>query len=295
MAILIVIALLIPVLSIAYEKNFNTRPKEDAENSETGIAAEISNMTGADIKDIIRIRNEGNTWNQVLEILKVSDIQDGKAARESSLVENGLDIERLDLLLKEGFTQQDILEARMIVERVVFQLTEIMSENLNTIKKPEAVDLTDASEERYSQLLEKIDISDSVYFMLKLKGILGSIEKALDEYLCSLQLGLNIEEYITNSSKYIEKKKEKSREFGFDSIITISNIEEKMLSKIQIQSKLDEEINQATTSQISSELDDNKSELSVPEPNLPKTEDVKPENPADEIWNEIRNINPLED
>jgi len=298
----------------------NTMTIDNASIEDKRIASEISNETGVSIEEVFLLKSYGRSWNEVLSVLKNKTnlgANSEKNNRDDLLVNSGLDEEFIAKLKKEGFSEDNISEARMLEERVVFQLQEITSssqENQVT-QKPQAnksnqiniegpkVDISGNNKKiddtadisAYEELSKKIDIKDAVYFMLKLKADFGSYEKVFDEYLYSLQAELDLNDYIKDKEAYAKSKDEKKLLLDQQKIITLEKIEEKSIEKTQKENKdIESEMkNDKTANTVAS---DSVAKDKSPMPDVPKpaNEDIKPKNPTDEIMNEIKEINPIE-
>lgn len=285
-----------------------------ASQEDRRIATEISNETGFSIEEVFNYKIAGRSWNQVLDILRTtSHIADagGKSDKNSVLLSNGLDDDFISKLKKEGFSQQQIIDVKMLAERVTLQLQDIAAYNARSQAKPvEAPGAGQAdqkvleedkedSSKAYSELSKKIDFKDAIYFMLKLKSDFGSYEGAFDEYLCSLQLELDIEEYIKDRKAYLDKKEDKSLMSNGKKIITLQKIEEKNIEILQrdnmkAQSEIFPSLDKRAggqAAQIAQTAEDSPNPL----PETPQVEAgaVKPKNPTDEVMDEINKINPV--
>ncbi len=285
-----------------------------ASQEDRRIATEISNETGFSVEEVFNYKIAGRSWSQVLDILRTtSHIADagGKSDKNSVLLSNGLDEDFISKLKKEGFSQQQIIDAKMLAERVILQLQDIAAYHARSQAKPvEAPGAGQAdqkvleedkedSSKAYSELSKKIDSKDAIYFMLKLKSDFGSYESAFDEYLCSLQLELDIGEYIKDRKAYLIKKEDKSLMLNGKKIITLQNIEEKNIEILQwdnmkAQSETFPSLDKRAggqTAQISQAAEDSPNPL----PEAPRVDagTVKPKNPTDEVMDEINKINPV--
>lgn len=270
----------------------------NASGDESSIANDIANMTGVSTETIAKLRAEGKTWEQVLEYIKSNQdtLKNSSDNTNEQMVENELGKDAVEQLKEQGFKESEIVEAKMLVERIAFQLEEITTED-NKLPEVPSVDinkpLNDKKDiEAYKELLSKFDIKAAVIFALKLKDSFGSMEKVLDEYLLSLQIGTNLENYLKDKTAYEKERNQKSMEFGVDKIITLQKIEEKMLEKLQ-QSNKDKE-KEDNTSLIPNQQSvtasfDPKNDM--PEPPLPEVENTAVESPADQVMKEINSIN----
>jgi hypothetical protein len=161
--------------------------------------------------------------------------------RNKFLADEGLGDDYVDRLKKEGFKIKEIMEAKLLVERVMFQLHEITTENEKQAVSPKIeVEVPGSNTNRpeddtsfYAELAGKMDIKTAVTLMLKLRNDFGSLEKVLDEYLFSLQAGINLEDYLTDKRAYQKQRNEKSLAIDREKVITMAKIEEKMLKKAQ--------------------------------------------------------------
>lgn len=215
------------------------------------IAAELSNMTGVATEDIIALREDGLSWNQVVDVLKSQDGDTAAARgeRSSLLAAQGLDEATIRELKEQGFREQEITEARLLAERVRFQLNEIVqagSDGAASLPDPAADAQTalhdeaeDAEEmEHYRQLAAKFDVNRAVYLMLVLKKDFGGLQQVLDEYLFCLQAELDLNLYLEDKTRYEEEKREKQAQWMPGELITTAKIEQKMLETIEKENQL---------------------------------------------------------
>ncbi len=292
-------------LTISGIGNKNSITMESASEEDRRIASEISNETGFSTEEIFELKSKGRSWNEVLKVLKTStnlSKKKDRSNRDDLLLNSGLEEEFTNKLKKEGFSDEEINEAKMLEERVVFQLQEIVQNNQIVVEKPEvSVSSSEKDSEDislYTKLLEKIDVKNAVYFMLKLKTDFESYEKALDEYLYSIQAELDLNEYIKDKKSYLKSKEEKRPLLDEQKIINLEKIEQKAIERIQKENKENDSTDalqqndKTVKTENSISVAKEKSPLpDVPKPNAP---DVKPKNPTDEIMNEIQEINPLD-
>ena len=302
---------------------------DNASSEDKRIASEISNETGVSIEEVFELKAYGRSWNEVLTFLRNKSTlgeSSNKNKRDDLLLNAGLDEEYMKKLKKEGFTEGEISEAKLIEERVIFQLEEITSKteanqlnspgtaglpnpsgpSVNATNQPNQADAgklafdvgntgSNADIATYQKLYEKIDIKNAIYFMLKLKADFGSCEKAFDEYLFSLQADIDLNDYIKDKEAYLKSRDEKKLLLDDRNVITLEKIEAKSIEKIQTEdrdSDLISDQNQAADKSLSEAAPKETSPLpDVPKPN---SVDVKPKNPTDEIMNEINGINPIE-
>jgi hypothetical protein len=310
----------------------NSITLDNASSEDKRIASEISNETGVSIEEVFELKSYGRSWNEVLTFLRHKSTlgENGKKNdRDALLLKSGLDEEYIKKLKKEGFTEDEISEVKLIEERVIFQLEEIISKTkANPLNSPNSAGLPNPSKPSvnstnqtdptnpthtdklnndvnnigsdddisvYQKLYEKIDIKNAIYFMLKLKADFGSYEKAFDEYLFSLQADLDLNAYIKDKEAYLKGRDEKKLLLDDRKVITLEKIEAKSIEKIQT-----EDNESDLTSNQNQTADKNLNEVTPKEtsplPDVPKpnSDNVKPKNPTDEIMNEINGINPIE-
>lgn len=259
-------------------------------------ALDISNMTGVSVDEIKKLKLEGKSWNEILEIIKNNPnykVKDSNLLRDKTLLESGIGAEYAEKLKKEGFTDEDIIDARAIVERVVFQLQEITQKEdmLPQVQQPNGIDEVkkDSDNEAYLELLNKIDINKAVYLILKLKNHIGSMETVLDEYLCSIQLEIDLEAFIDNLDGYEKEKEKKLLEKNIIELINISKLEEDLILKVAERNSKDKDIIPSipNVEQLADEL---QIENPLPEIKVPDVDDVKPKNPTEQLMQEINTI-----
>ncbi len=269
--------------------------EQDADDQR--IAAELSNMTGISTEDIMALKRKGMTWNEVIEYLKTQKPETNQDERNLRLAEAGLDKDYIQNLKDEGYSDQKIMEAKLLVERTRFQLNQIIDSGRNQVSVPsvEVEDLLTNKEDddltAYIKVAEKFDVEKAIYLILRLEQDFGSMESVLDEYLFSLQAELDLELYVQDKEKYQEIKKEKTLIITEQDIITLTRIENKMLEVInkenqKMSTELDDKIEDSI---LTVEENDNQPLPDIPTINV---EDVKPKNPAEELMEEIQVIDP---
>ena len=301
---LVLISTSIPLTILGMENmKANSITYENASSEDKRIASEISNETGFSIEEVFSYKIPGRTWNEVLSILKTTSHSSDtglKSDRDSTLLNYGLDEDFIQHLKKEGFTEQEIIDTKILEERVMLQLLEITStsgipeDEVEILKTDTEIKFSDKEDlTSYKDLTEKIDIKKAVYFMLKLKSEFGSYEKVFDEYLYSIQLGIDLHEYISDKESYLKKKDDKKSSLSELKVITLEKIEEKSIEILQ-------KDNFDSTQEVSAPKNDKSADNVVsadksPLPEVPKVkvEDVKPKSPTDEVMNEIKEINPV--
>lgn len=272
-----------------------------ANSNERKMAADISSSTGVDVDKILTLRKDGKSWNEILEELKgKGGSTEDRNQMDKLLTEEALGEKDVKMLLGAGFTKEEIQQATLIAERIQFQLQEITSSNgnetISAVKEmPETGEVTSENGDStavYKELEEKLNIKNAITLMLKLKAAFGSMEQVMDEYLYSLQVDINLEDYLTDRQAYQKKKNDKNLEAGNKKIITMSDIENEMLKTIQ-QSNVNNDTKEVTDS--GSKPSDNLGWKADDKPKspLPEVTDVTPRDPGEDILEEIQQINPL--
>lgn len=306
MAVLLSAVMLVSVSALAVNafdiKQPVEKPEAKAANSdENTIAGDISNITGVDVESILALRNSGKSWNEVLDELKAGNDKKGSGSKERDniLSKSSIGEDVLKKLKKEGFKDNDIQQARLLVERTLFQLGEITGNNSEAAgiaeRGSDPINNKDA-EKVFYDIAADFDAGTCLYLILKLQKDFGSIDKALDEYIFSLQAGIDLALYIADRDGYLKLREEKAAGIDLKDIVTTSVIEEKMLEKLQQNNKNDLENKDSYdtgakgTNDISQETDATGVLPDVPDP---AHDSVIPQNPADKIKDEINVLDPM--
>jgi len=252
------------------------------------MAADISNLTGATTEEILELYNAGLSWNSIMELLKngsASQQQRDQTRRGVALMETGLSEETVTQLLKEGYIQEQITEAKLIAERVAFQLKELTGD---------AVSDQDSNIESFRRVAEQFILSDAVRWMLVLGDAIGGMELVLDEYLSTLQYGLDLLDFQNDKEAYMNIKEQRKLERLMEAEVTLAEIERKLLQKIQEENEKQRDDAFAAPSSIQEKggIGHTAVEPPLPDPPDPNPKDVKPVDPAKSIMQEIELINP---
>ncbi len=291
------------------DEGFRNITNSGLSKNEQKTAEDISNMTGVKIEEVMKLKDQGKSWNEILESIKDKNkSQNGQKQenerRSGFMAESGIGNDYVEKLKNEGFRNEEISEAKMLIERVLFQLNELTSDESNIEKDIEnlmptpGVDRPNEGKEdmdSYNELKNSIDEKTAVYLILKLKREFGSMEKVFDEYLLSLQMGLTLESYLIDKDSYTKEKEKKSVEWGSKEIITMEKIESQMLEKLKNRNSINKDSitggkeNTEGTNQIlnQSEIGNN-----APEFPLQNMQDTKPEDPLE---GEMREINAIKE
>ena len=296
-AILVALAMLVETIAFTltgYAKNDTNAVYELANEDRTTIS-DISNMTGVKADEIIRLKKEGKSWNEILELIKNNPdykSEGDSTKRSDTLTKTNMDEDTIKKLKEEGFVEEQIIEAKSLVERVIFQLEEIANMQVVALLQPEAgVNANEVKEESlmaYVELSGKINLNEAVYLILKLEDELGSIQAVLDEYICSLQLDIDLNHHLINKEEYKKQKQQKLAEMLAQDIITATGIDEKMLDMLQSKNKKAEE-NLVVKTYIPT-IPDTVIESPLPDVQAPEALEIKPQNPAEAILQEIEGL-----
>lgn len=296
---IIIFALLLPTIIVTSGilPKTNVAAANVTNKDDNKIAEEISNMTGVNIEEVLKLKNNSLTWNGVLNKLKnqKSNEQVNKDARSIVLAQNGLDDNFLKKLNSEGFKNEEITEVKMLVERVMFELEEITassSENVKNISSTEVEsDIKDEEDlSAFSELLSKMDTKTAVYLLLKLNMDFGTNENTFDEYLLSLQIDVDLGTYVIDKDSYEKEKNEKIAGLDTSKIITLAKIEERMLKNLQKDTPTNND-NKSLKEDKLSEVDGTSSiEDEPPKSPLPDVESTNPRNPSEDVMKEVNEI-----
>lgn len=305
-ALILTVVIFISLLAFAFG-DFNPTPikaktqAEAANIDDKRIAVDISNMTGVAVEEILAIRNTGKSWNDVLDELNGGNYRQGNSInqRENLLSQSRLGEHDLELLKEEGFGDVELQQAKLLVERVVFQLQEIASGEDTIFEVNEADSLIMGKTEdlqKYLELAARFDIRKCLYLTLKLRDELGSMETVLDEYLFSLQAGIDLALYIADREEYLKQRKEKEMEPGIQDIITAADIESKMLERLgqknDVMGTDPNNLIDPIAQKAAEDADPTINDI-LPDIPIPGSDGIKPENPADRIEKEIDLLDPM--
>lgn len=281
-------------------------------DNDQAVLADISNMTGVPVEEIAKLRAEGADWNQVLSKLKAEPYRSiaGDRVSRMDVLTGEQDGEAVAAeLIQAGFSRDQIIQAKLLAERVQMQLESISGSEIFRSPTPlvpankvgtEASTKDEGEMEVYSKLAAAFRTSEAISFMVRLQAELGGMEQVLNEYLLTLQLELTLEDYAADPKAYEETKEKRLSLIPLFRAVTIQTIEEEALKQLQ-ESNRREQKNTVASGQDSSK--DTPLSVSVPEgktaplPDLPASaapgvRDVKPVNPAEQIMKEIDHLNP---
>lgn len=273
-------------------KNINNAvtAQHQASEADRKMAQDISDVTGVATATLLNMKTGQNSWNDVLQEIQdrgVEDIQD-------------MTDEELAAQLA-GRSEEDIEEVSALAERVVFNLQEIVAkQSMQNIQK--TVELptpgTEDSEIEYDfeTLSAQFQKNRSIYLTLLLKKEFGSFEQAMDEYLYSLQVEVDLSLCLMDREAYDEEIAQAGAQLMRSEAITVSLIEQTMLELLNAKEDTAEGAKETDPS-VAPE---------IPEPTLPDTDaemiesinpsvpevETKPEIPSAglEIYDEIDQI-----
>jgi hypothetical protein len=199
-------------------------------------------------------------------------------AKKTADYNKSIDDNQFKNFKKLGYKDSEINQCKLIIERVKYQLEDIINSSTET----------DISE--YKNLYSSIDEENGILYMLKLKKEFGGYDKVLDEYLFSLQLKIELSQYIADKKTYIKEKKNKEMTIDVSKLITIEKIEQKSIEIIQEQNKKNNTNSQSGNT--SNDVINNKVNKSSTDDNqnVPNVQNDKPANPADDAMKEINDI-----
>jgi len=208
-------------------------------------------------------------------------------------MESSLGKEAIDRLMAEGLDEQDIQAAKLIAERVAFQLREVVQDSAINVIKPSAADETSEEGQKleaFRAVAEQFDLEDAIRWMVLLYGEFMTYEAVLDEYLLSLQYELQLEDYLNDREQYLKSKEQKRIDMFGQFIVSTSEIEKFVLDTVQKSNTID----RAETATPAESESVAQSELDIPMPDIPsfRTKEVKPTNPTDAIMQELEQLNP---
>ncbi|MBT2291029.1 hypothetical protein J7E73_18175 [Paenibacillus albidus] len=298
-SIAIIVALLAEVAIITFPKlNNDTAVEWSSQQQDEQTAADLSNLTGVAVNQIMDLKKSGSSWSEITETLKSqppANNNEDRMNRSNLLNEAGLDEGLLNELRQEGFQDDEIMEAKMLTERIMQQLKEVNGTTEITVENPTTIGGLIQSDEvdlkaAYVKINDQFNEGQSVKLILILQQELGSMEAVMNEYLLSLQIELNLEDYITDKKLYQENKEQKTITLKENEIVTMEILEKAMLEQLQQgQKEVSAEVgggNSETT------ILEDKKDSPLPDINPPTVQDVMPQNPGETVRQEIQAINP---
>jgi hypothetical protein len=104
-------------------------------------------------------------------------------------------------------------------------------------------------------------------------------------------MDLQFETYLNDKTQYMKNREEKSLGITQDKVITLAKIEEKMIEQIQSNNYVNQSFTVDTGAVSTGNENQSFTEDHVESP-IPEVRDVKPQNPADQIREELKVIDP---
>jgi hypothetical protein len=194
----------------------------------------------------------------------------------------------IEKLKSEGANEKEIESAELYVKRVILQLNEIQTFSNNSAFHLSAADPGLYNQDRddslkYLDLSSKIDEKKAVYYILKLMNSFGSMEKAFDEYLISLQLDIDLDMYITDKSSYDRLRAQKLSEIIEEDLITVEKIDEKAFESLQKLNDVNKNNYPNNGNEIHDPFINTVPNVINPQPIIPQVDVPRPIDPAEEI------------
>ncbi|HZG76387.1 MAG TPA: hypothetical protein VEZ72_11080 [Paenibacillus sp.] len=288
----VLIAALVAQLSI-YAWGGKSEPEAFAAANEDdrSVAADVSNLTGATIEDVLELKRMGLSWNEVLEALENDPgAASNRGARDERLAEAGLSPETVDSLTGMGFTAEQIAEAKLLADRVSDQLRELATAPAESSADP----FEAAAPTVYEDLAEWYRAEAAVRFMLLLAERLGSYELALEEYVLALQLELDLETMVEDEAAYEEAKALAMAGKRPDELVRLQDIELAVLALVQKRGQPTDDTAFPTAEALKERAlpEAGTPPSPLPDAPTPSVEDVRPANPTQAILDELEALNP---
>jgi hypothetical protein len=246
-------------------------------------AEDISALTGRSASSLLRLKADSGGWNAALKTLAKGGADEKTTAEELAELLNG-----------ESFTDDEIKAAKAAALQVAFHLDEI-SRNGDSLAPGRTAGFgEDESEsEKYEKLGDAFDQNLAVYLSLKLKEKFGSIDAALDEYLYSLQIGVDLSLCVADEQEYEKQVLEKAAELSREDALTAAKIADYALTSAQTAKQSASPSPGAAgenAPETAPELPDPKAAAASAAPNL-TVENPKPQDPTQAVMDEIDAIN----
>ncbi|WP_379140261.1 hypothetical protein [Paenibacillus sp. sgz500992] len=299
-SIAIVVALLAEAAIVTFPKwNQDSAVEMSSEQQDEQTAADLSNLTGVAVNQIMEMKNSGSSWREITETLKnppPANNKEDKINRSNLLHEAGLGEEVLNELRQKGFQDDEIMEAKLLTERIMQQLKEVIDNTVTTVESPTVLagntQLAEAElQSAFVKINDQFSEVQSVKLILTLQQDFGSMEAVMNEYLLSLQIELDLQDYITDKKSYQEKKEQKTITLKENEIVTMEILEKAMLDQLQ-QGKEEVTSEARGGNSETATPSDEKKDSPLPDINPPTVQDVIPQNPGEAIRQEIQAINP---
>ncbi|MCX7748317.1 MAG: hypothetical protein N2645_15745 [Clostridia bacterium] len=191
----------------------------------------------------------------------------------------------------KDFSSEELTKARSLVEKIIFNLNEITSLDPTTaVQDPHTDDNTQNDVSKYTDLLAKIDVDKAVQLIIMLEKDFKGYENAFNEYLLSIQAGLNLDDYTKDRTSYLKAKEDKLKELGLTEIITIDSIENAVIEKIHERNERNRQNNSPNLPNLPQ--NSNKADPLVPKPEIPHAPNIELNKPKDPLQDIYKNNNP---
>lgn len=283
------------VYAMSERKNdYILNTKSEILDSDRKTAEDISDMTGLSVNQLLGMKTEGKSWNEILETL------DGKVLPE----EKKMSDEELELFLAENqFEEEEVSYDKFLAERIDANLKDIARSNMGvpnaavpSIKPDSGNKDNEPQLADYQSLQNKFDKNRATYFMLEFTKDFGTAEAVADEYLYCLQTDIDFNLYITDREAYSKATGEKMAVLTKEKAITIAKIDTFVMELLnpkkekngeQDEQKSPEPKPAVPTAAIPMDKPDAPNRGSV----LPIVENPKPAMPGADVMKEIDDIN----
>ncbi|MFZ5989894.1 MAG: hypothetical protein ACOYWZ_22585 [Bacillota bacterium] len=216
-----------------------------------------------------------------------SDSTNNQSKENGEENSSGDKVDYIKKLKAEGFDPKDIDSAELYVKRVILQLSEIQTFSDSIGLRPDiSIDIHSEKADdsvKYSELLSKIDERKAVYYLVKLKKDFNNTEEVLDEYLISLQLGLDLDTYISDKKNYDKAKTEKMSAVVESDLITVNQIERKAFENLQKLNESNKNSYPGKNQDIYNPSNNLGPDINNPQPDLPRVDIPQPIDPSEEI------------
>lgn len=256
MPILVVLAILLVQANLHRVENVISARDERT-------ALKLGQINGEDQEGLLQKRVDGMTWNEIASRYAVPETSPNRI----------LSAETEQALLKKGYTKERIQEVVWQMDRLWSALSEIiMKPSVETYVKEQENEL-----ESYQKLYESINYDEGIPLVLEIAQVLEGIEQALDEYLISLQLDLDLKLYLEDKEQYEQKKMEKKILYQKD-LLTLSTIFSKQRDQMQ------------TNTEKNGQPPFQTSTTQPPKSKDSKVDQMKPKDPLEDLQKEIETI-----
>lgn len=201
---------------------------------------------------------------------------------------NGLTKEKM---INEGFTEKKVTQMMAKVDRISFQLKEIISYYNQSIVNAVS-DIVSGDMDKYRTIYDQFDVDLAIRLTLELENTFGDGYAVLDEYLAAIQLGIDIQVCVGDAAIYKGQKVEAQNNYTKGHIITMFDMEEMMHEIIEEKNKcLTEAIDTETNEPFKSEelLGIIKSD-GLKENIEAEIQEIEPTKPMENVMTEVKEV-----